>query len=49
MTDPRRLVARLNPTTVRYDVGRGGIPDLTAQDIAAALAFVPAGLGREVF
>ncbi len=49
MTDPRRLLARLNPTTVRYDVGRGGTPELTAQDIAAALAFVPAGLGREVF
>jgi hypothetical protein len=48
MTDPRRLLARLNPTTVRYDVGRGGIPELTAQDIAAALAFVPDGLGREV-
>jgi len=49
MTDPRRLVARLNPASVRYDVGRGGTPELTAQDIAAALAFVPAGLGREVF
>jgi hypothetical protein len=24
------------------------VPELTAQDIAAALAFVPAGLGREV-
>ena len=49
MTDPRRLLARLNPTNIRYDVGRGGIPELTSQDIAAALAFVPAGLGREVF
>lgn len=48
MTDPRRLLARLSPTTIRYDIGRGGIPELTAQDIAAAIAFVPAGLGREV-
>jgi len=42
------LMARLNPSTVRYDVGRGGIPMLTAQDIAAALAFVEEGLGREL-
>lgn len=48
MTDPRRLLARLNPATARYDAGLGGIPSLTAQDIAAAIAFVPAGLGREV-
>ncbi|PJL51478.1 hypothetical protein B9Y74_05640 [Stenotrophomonas maltophilia] len=49
MTDVRELPARLNQQTVRLDTGRGGIPELTNQDIAAALAFVPAGLGREVF
>lgn len=43
-----KLFARLNPATVRYDVGRGGIPELTATDIAGALAFTPAGLGREL-
>lgn len=48
MSDPRELLARLNPTTVKFDTGRGGLPDLTNQDIAAALAFVPQGLGREV-
>ncbi|KAF1711077.1 hypothetical protein CSC70_03890 [Pseudoxanthomonas kalamensis DSM 18571] len=48
MTNPRELLARLNPTTIRYDVGRGGVGALSNQDIAAALAFVPAGLGREV-
>lgn len=48
MSDVRELLARLNPTTVRYDVGRGGVPELTSQDIAAALGRVPAGLGREV-
>ncbi|HHW4679831.1 MAG TPA: hypothetical protein ACQGQH_10500 [Xylella sp.] len=48
MSDPQRLLARLTPRTVRYDIGRGGLPELTAQDIAHALALVPAGLGREV-
>lgn len=43
-----KLMARLNPPTVRYDIGRGGLPELTAQDIAAAVAMVPAGLGREL-
>lgn len=42
------MMARLNPATVRYDIGRGGMPELTPQDIAAAIAFVPAGLGREL-
>lgn len=31
------LVAWLNPRTIRYDVGRGGIPSITPQDVAAAL------------
>lgn len=49
MVDVREKLARLNPTTVKFDIGAGGgTPDLTNQDIAAALAFVPAGLGREV-
>ena len=48
MTHPAYLLARLNPKNVRHDVGSGGLPDLTPQDIAAALAFVPQGLGREM-
>lgn len=49
MADPREILARLYPTTVRFDVGRGGgIPELTNIDIAGALGMVPAGLGREV-
>lgn len=48
MADVRESLARLNPSTIRMDIGRGGVPDLTNQDVAAALAFVPAGLGREV-
>ena len=48
MADIREMLARLNPQTVKFDTGRGGVAELTNQDIAAALAFVPAGLGREV-
>lgn len=49
MTDVRELLARLNQTTVRFDVGQGGgVPALTNIDIAGALGMVSAGLGREV-
>jgi hypothetical protein len=43
-----RLMARLNPKNVRFDVGSGGIPELTPQDIAAALGCVEEGIGREM-
>lgn len=49
MTNVRKLVARLNASTCRFDVGRGGIPELTPQDIAAALGMVQDELAREVF
>lgn len=45
----RKLIARLNCTTVRYDIGQGGAPELTAQDIAGALGMVNDELAREVF
>lgn len=48
MADVRELMGRLGPTTVKFDTGRGGVPALTNQDIAAALGMVPAGLGREL-
>lgn len=48
MSEGRELMARLGPSTVKFDTGRGGMPDLTNQDIAAALGMVPAGLGREL-
>lgn len=48
MRNVRELMGRLGPTTVKFDTGRGGTPDLTNQDIAAALGMVPAGLGREL-
>ena len=49
MTDVRELLARLNQTTVRFDVGQGGgVPALTNIDIAGALGMVSPGLGREV-
>lgn len=41
------LMARLNPKNVRFDVGLGGMPALTPQDVAAALGMVDDGLGRE--
>ena len=43
------LVARLNPTTVKYNVGRGGMAELSNQDIAAAIAFIKEPLARELF
>jgi hypothetical protein len=48
MTHPAYLLARLNPKNVRFDIGSGGTAELTPQDIAACLALVPAGLGREL-
>lgn len=45
----RKLMARLNATTIRFDVGRGGLPELTPQDIAGALGFVKDEFAREVF
>lgn len=43
-----RALAKLNPKNVRFDVGAGGIPELTPQDIAAALGCVEDGIGREL-
>lgn len=48
MSSAVEKLARLNPANVKFDIGSGGIPELTPQDIAAGLAYVPAGLGREV-
>lgn len=47
--NPRKLMGRLNASTIRFDVGRGGIPEMTAQDIAGSLAYVRDELAREVF
>lgn len=38
--NPRELIARLNVPAVRYEIGRGGIPELTNIDIAAALGMI---------
>jgi hypothetical protein len=44
-----RQMARLNPANVKFDIGAGGgAPDLTPQDVAAAIGMVPDGLGREL-
>lgn len=42
------LLARLNPKNVRFDVGSGGVPELTSTDVAGALGMVSPGLGREL-
>lgn len=48
MSNVRELLARLNPKVVRYNVGLGGLPELTNEDILGALSDVPKGLGREL-
>jgi len=45
----RKMMARLNATTCRFDVGSGGIPELTNIDIAGALGMVSDEFAREVF
>lgn len=49
MTDARKLLARLNPGSIQYGVSRGGIPELTPQDIAGALGFIRDAFDRELF
>ena len=48
MTRAAEMLARLNPSTCRFDMGNGGIPDLTNIDIAGALGMVRNQLGREL-
>lgn len=48
MTDVRKLLARLNPKQSQYEIGSGGVPELTPQDIAAGLGMVRDVLGREI-
>jgi len=43
-----KRLARLNPANCRFDIGSGGIPEFTTTDIAAALAYVTDGIGREL-
>lgn len=48
MTHPAYLLAKMHPKNVRFDVGTGGVPELTSSDIAGALGMVPKGLGRDL-
>jgi hypothetical protein len=43
-----KRLAMLNAKNCRFDIGSGGIPDIVATDVAAALGMVAAGIGREV-
>lgn len=45
----RELIARLNVPAVRYEIGRGGIPELTNIDIAGALGMIQDHFARDVF
>lgn len=47
--DVRKMMGRLYAQTVRYDTGRGGAPELTPQDIAAAVGMCKHELARETF
>jgi hypothetical protein len=47
--NPIELMARLNAASPNLMGGRGGIPEYTAQDIAAAVGMVPDTFAREVF
>lgn len=49
MTNARKLLARLNAANCRFDIGRGGIPELTPQDIAGALGMIEDAFARDVF
>lgn len=49
MASVHKLMGRLNATTCRFDIGRGGIPELTPQDIAGALGMIRDEFAREVF
>ena len=48
MSDPRKLLARLNPKISQSEIGSGGRPEWTGTDIAVALGFVSNRLGREI-
>lgn len=49
MMNVRKMMARLHAARLSMGMGRGGIPELTPQDIAAAIGMVPHELSREVF
>lgn len=48
MTHPAYTMARLNAKNARFDIGSGGIPELTVEDVSGGLGFVPCGVGREL-
>lgn len=47
--DVRKMMGRLYPQNIKFDVGRGGLPELTPQDIAAAVGMCQDERAREVF
>jgi hypothetical protein len=49
MSAADELLGRLETTTVKFNVGRGGIPQLTPQDIAAALGMCNDKFGATIY
>lgn len=45
----RKVVARLNAASPKFEGGRGGMPEFTPQDVAASIGMVEDVIGREVF
>jgi hypothetical protein len=45
----RKIMGRLNPRCGSMDGGRGGIPEITPQDLAAAIGMARDEIGREIF
>lgn len=43
------MMGRLNAASVKFDAGRGGLPELTPQDIAGAVGMIKDPLARAVF
>lgn len=45
----RKIMGRLNAKAGSFDGGRGGIPEFTPQDLAAAVGLAADEIGREIF
>lgn len=45
----RKIMGRLNAKAGSFDGGRGGIPEFTPQDLAAAVGLATDEIGREIF
>lgn len=49
MTNIRKLMGRLNAPTCRFDVGRGGVPEMTTEEVSGAVGMARDKFSVEVF